>query len=99
MPDGDYLGATVRWWETWAGSEQSKHFISTDWSRLLMLLEIVDLFYREPSKELLGEIRLNEAKLGGTPEDRARLHWKLEAPPTPPSTKGMFDHLLPRPVE
>jgi hypothetical protein len=75
-----------------------KHFIATDWGRLRMLLEIVDLFYREPSKELLGEIRLNEAKLGGTPEDRQRLRWKLEKPPPVPSTKGMFDQIM-GPVE
>lgn len=69
--------ATRDWWDDWAGSAQAKQFTVTDWRRLKMLALIVDLYHLNPSKDLLAEIRLNEAKLGATPEDRLRLRWKV----------------------
>lgn len=46
-----------------------------------MIAPLVDAFWaaEDPkvAKELLGEIRLNEAKLGATPEDRLRLRWRM----------------------
>jgi hypothetical protein len=45
-----------------------------------MLAPLVDEYFRAPTKELLAEIRLNEAKLGATPEDRQRLRWKIDPP-------------------
>jgi hypothetical protein len=76
-----FLAATRAWYATWASSPQASQFIETDWLRLHMTARLVDLFYRSefPSeaKQLMSEIRLNEAKLGGTPEDRLRLRWRL----------------------
>jgi hypothetical protein len=72
-----FLAETRRWYATWASSPQSSQFLATDWQRLHMLARLVDLFFREPSSRMLAEIRLNEAKLGGTPEDRLRLRWRL----------------------
>jgi hypothetical protein len=85
MPPGDHLPATIAWWETWVGSEQGEHFTATSWMRLTMLVPIVDLYFANPSKDLLAEIRQNESKLGATPEDLMRLRWKIEEPP-PPTT-------------
>ena len=75
------LPETRAWYRVWCGSPQAKQFIATDWQRLHMLAKLVELFHRtespEQAKQLLGEIRLNEQKLGGTPEDRLRLRWRL----------------------
>ncbi|MGH9169100.1 MAG: hypothetical protein ACRD02_14855 [Acidimicrobiia bacterium] len=94
MPKGqDLLPATKAWWETWTGSPQAARFTATSWQRLLMLVPLVDMYFREPSKELMAEIRQNESKLGATPEDLQRLRWKMEpAPPKPPPT-NRYAHL------
>lgn len=92
LPKTKLLPATRTWWRTWVESEQSQHFTATDWQRLLMLVPLVDAYWREPSKDLLGEIRLNESKLGATAEDRMRLRWKLEAGEEPViPTRGLYD--------
>jgi hypothetical protein len=74
-----YLAATKAWYATWASSPQASQFTGTDWLRLHMLAELVDGYFRadDPGlqQKLMGEIRLNEAKLGATPEDRLRLRW------------------------
>jgi hypothetical protein len=92
MPDGPWLHQTASWWSTWASSEQAEHFTATSWQRLAMLMPLVDAYWREPSKELLAEIRLNESKLGATPEDLLRLRWKI-AKPRPGPTKDYYAHL------
>ena len=75
------LAATRDWYATWCRSPQAAQFIGTDWLRLHMLARLVDRFYRSElaleQKQLMSEIRLNEQKLGGTPEDRLRLRWRL----------------------
>lgn len=75
------LARTRGWYETWASSPQAAQFLGTDWQRLQMLALVVDDFFRasEPGlrQKLLAEIRSQEAKLGGTPEDRLRLRWRL----------------------
>lgn len=75
------LARTKRWYATWAASPQAAQFLGTDWERLQMLALVVDDFFRatEPAarQRLLAEIRSQEAKLGGTPEDRLRLRWRL----------------------
>lgn len=72
-----YLAGTRHWYDTWASSPQAAGFGVTDWQRLHMLAALVDAYWREPSKELMGEIRLNESKLGATVEDRFRVRWRL----------------------
>jgi hypothetical protein len=72
-----WSAATRRWYDVWKRSPQATLFTATDWQRLHMLAELVESYFLAPSKEILAEIRLNEAKLGATPEDRQRLHWEL----------------------
>lgn len=101
---GRWLPTTRRWYDTWATSPQAAGFGSTDWSRVQMLASLVDAYWREVAKDepsstvmvrLLGEIRLNEAKLGATVEDRNRLRWKLpeahddepDGPAPPPAAR------------
>ncbi|MET8658162.1 hypothetical protein [Streptomyces griseus] len=81
LPGGhDYNSRTLAWYETWRGSPQAATFLATDWQRLHMLAELVEKFFKEPSKELLSEIRLNEAAIGALSADRMRLRWSLGAP-------------------
>ncbi|MFG3048128.1 hypothetical protein ACGFZR_24750 [Streptomyces sp. NPDC048241] len=78
LPGGhDYDTRTLGWYETWRKSPQAATFLATDWQRLHMLAELVEKYWKEPSKELLSEIRLTEAAMGGTPADRMRLRWSL----------------------
>jgi hypothetical protein len=72
-----FLAATRAWYATWASSPQAAQFTATDWQRLHMLAHLVDAYHREPCARDLAEIRLNEAKLGATAEDRLRLRWRL----------------------
>jgi hypothetical protein len=78
-----YSERTRRWWATWASSPQASKFHETDWQRLEMLAPLVDLYFGNPDRQLMAEIRQNEAKLGATPEDRERLRWKIEEPQVP----------------
>ena len=86
-----YLAATRAWYATWASSPQAAMFTGTEWQRLHMLAPLVDLYFRKPAPNVLGEIRLNEAKLGATADDRLRLRWTIADPgdpnaaPTPPA--------------
>lgn len=78
LPGGhDYDSRTLAWYETWRSSPQAATFLPTDWQRLHMLAELVQQYWEEPKKELLAEIRLNEAALGGTAADRIRLRWTV----------------------
>ena len=78
LPGGhDYNSRTLAWYETWRTSPQAAQFLPTDWQRLHMLAELVERYFAIPTKEMLSEIRLNEASLGATASDRARLRWSV----------------------
>ncbi|MGW6913721.1 phage terminase small subunit [Kitasatospora sp. NPDC054939] len=88
LPGGhDYDSRTLEWYETWRSSPQAATFLATDWQRLHMLAQLVEQYWTEPKKELLSEIRLNEAALGGTAADRARLRWTVAEPDGPAARK------------
>ncbi|MEV5592226.1 hypothetical protein [Streptomyces sp. NPDC052496] len=74
---GGHDTRTLAWYETWRSSPQAATFLATDWQRLHMLAQLVEQYWQEPKKELLSEIRLNEAALGGTAADRVRLRWTV----------------------
>lgn len=81
LPGGhDYDSRTLVWYETWRNSPQAVTFLATDWQRLHMLAELVQQYWEEPRKDLLAEVRLNEASLGGTAADRMRLRWTVAEP-------------------
>lgn len=86
LPDAEtYTSRTRTWYATWAASPQSSEFTSTEWMRLHMLAPLVEAFHTTEDAglrlRLMAEIRLNEAKLGATLEDRVRLRMKIERPP------------------
>jgi hypothetical protein len=82
LPNRSKFGArTKEWYDVWARSPQAAQFLGTDWQRLQMLAFVVDDFFKAADaaarQKLLAEIRSQEAKLGGTPEDRLRLRWRM----------------------
>lgn len=88
LPGGhDYDSRTLAWYETWRSSPQAATFLMTDWQRLHMLAELVQQYWEEPRKDLISEIRLNEASLGGTAADRIRLRWTVAEPDIEPAVR------------
>lgn len=63
---------TREWWKMWVDSPLSADFTSTDWSFLLDTAVLHARFWQGDYK-VAGELRLRVAKVGATPEDRARL--------------------------
>ena len=75
---------TRDWWKRWCGAPQASLFGETDWGRLQDLAWIMDEFYAEPTTARMAEIRLNEAKLGATIEDRLHLRIRFRDPKKDP---------------
>lgn len=72
-----FLKGTREWYDTWARSPMATEFTNVDWNRLQRLAKLVDQFERKPTKDMMAEIRLQEAAFGGTPMDRRRLGKKI----------------------
>lgn len=68
-----FLQATRDWYDIWGASPMAVEFTAVDWNRLQRIAKLVDQYERKPSKDLMAEIRLQEASFGGTPMDRRRL--------------------------
>lgn len=85
--DVPYTDLTREWYDDWRNSPQVSQFTRNAWRRLLMLAPLVDQYHRHPTKEVMAELRQNEAKLGATPEDMQRLHWKVPAKSDEPKAK------------
>lgn len=68
---------TRAWWKRVWESPMAGEYLPTDIDGLARLAILVDNFYNSPSKELLAEIRLQEARFGLSPVDRSRLQWEV----------------------
>lgn len=73
----DYCPRTLAWWDMWAHSPQAESFFPSDWTRLIMLAQVVDEFFMGDTSKL-AEIRLNEEKLGATVRDRQNLRMVIK---------------------
>ena len=82
-----WMSFTLKWWDTWRRSPQAAVFEETDWMRLALLARVVDQCAAKPSAVLMGEIRMNEERLGATVVDRQRARMKItdEAPAEEPN--------------
>ncbi|WP_455713719.1 phage terminase small subunit [Streptomyces uncialis] len=80
--DADWHPRTVQWWQTWRQSPQASTFIDTDWDFLLDTALLHHVMWTKGRWEFASEVRLRAAKYGATPEDRARLKLKVDAPST-----------------
>lgn len=52
-------------------------YIETDTDGLGRVAILIDVYYATLRPELLGEIRLQEARFGLSPLDRSRLQWEI----------------------
>lgn len=82
---------TIEWWKTWKTAPQAKDFVATDWSFLIDTALMHDAMWSKGQWTLAAEVRLRVAKVGATPEDRARLKMIFafaneKAPARKPST-------------
>ena len=84
-PTGPYLDRhrkwhpmTRAWWLDVRRSSMASEFVAVDWQGLLMLAELVEAFWRDPTQALAAEIRLQRQCFGLTPIDRRRLQWEIE---------------------
>lgn len=75
--DVTFLKSTRDWYDDWAKSPMATEFTGVDWQRLQRVARLVDQYDRNPAKDLLAEIRLQEASFGATPMDRRRLGLKI----------------------
>ena len=81
-PDGrKWHRLTRAWWRRVWASPMASEYLETDVDGLGRLAVLVDDFHKAESakerRELLQEIRLQEARFGLSPVDRARLHWEI----------------------
>jgi len=97
-----FLKATREWYARWARSPMATRFTEVDWDRLrYVVAPLFDRFIRSSSKELAGELRLQESLLGATLMDRQRLGLRIDGPKPAaqrPSdaSQAEFDELLAR---
>jgi hypothetical protein len=82
----EFLAATRDWYNAWACSPQATQFSGVTWLTLKRLAILVDRFERGETKHA-GEIRLQESKLGATPEDMAKLRWVIDDDADAPGSK------------
>lgn len=76
-----YSKRTRERYERWRRSPQSRHFLASDWDRLLDLAPLWHALEMSPlDTKLTAEIRAAEKTLGATIEDRLRAHIKVTAP-------------------
>ena len=52
-------------------------YLPTDIDGLARVALLVDDYYKNPKKDILAEIRLQEARFGLSPVDRSRLQWEV----------------------
>lgn len=71
--DREWHPRTREWWEVWKRSPQAEVMSETDWSFLLDTALMHDAMWSKGQWTLAAEVRLRVAKMGATPEDRARL--------------------------
>jgi TFIIF-interacting CTD phosphatase-like protein len=73
---------TKDWWKRVWNSPMAGEYLPTDVDGLARLAILIDNYYHEPvaknSKEIMGEIRLQEARFGLSPVDRSRLQWEIQ---------------------
>jgi hypothetical protein len=83
----EWPDVTRDWWQTWRTSAQAATFTGTDWSFLIATAVLHAEFFLG-NRTVAGELRLREAKLGATAEDRARLKFSVgDAHVKPTSTR------------
>lgn len=68
----------LEWWEDLWTSPMASEYVQADIHGLLMLADLMDRYWREPTTALATEIRLQRQCFGLTPIDRRRLQWEVK---------------------
>jgi len=68
---------TRQWWKRVWESPMAGEYLPTDIDGLARIALLVDDYYNKPNREVLSEIRLQEARFGLSPVDRSRLQWEV----------------------
>ena len=68
---------TRAWWKRIWTSPMAGEYLESDVDGLARLALLVDDYYKHPSKDLMAEMRLQEARFGLSPVDRSRLQWEV----------------------
>ena len=78
LPAGrEWNELTLAWWrDVWA-SPMVSEFLDADAHGLLLLADLIDRYWREPSQSLAAEIRQHRQEFGLTPIARRRLQWEV----------------------
>lgn len=79
LPRGRWLKRTRDWYEVWRHAPQAAMFGPTEWEFLATTAYVADKLFRG-EVSAAAELRLREAKLGATPEDRLRLRIGFDKP-------------------
>jgi hypothetical protein len=99
LPAGfDWCDRTRKWWDVWRRSAQSLTFTPTDWEFLAETAVLHNELWNG-NGSVAAELRLREAKLGATREDRLRLRIDVENPdvkmPQSSQNRSRYGHLRP----
>jgi hypothetical protein len=76
----DWPPHVVSWFTRWRTSPMAAVFEDTDWSRLGLLAWCIEALAIAPSAALVGEVRMNEERLGATFIDRQRARMTITDP-------------------
>lgn len=93
---------TRAWWKHVWESPMAGEYLTTDIDGLARVALLVDDYYKNPNKEVLAEIRLQESRFGLSPVDRSRLQWEIvkgeeaERKRKPPKTQAEPSDIDPR---
>lgn len=79
----DWHPETRAWWRDIWRSPMAEEWLKADVHALNRLAVLVEMYWRDPAKELLAEIRLQEQRFGLTWADRHRLQFKPESNASP----------------
>ena len=97
LPKGrKWRAETKAWWADLWASPMASQFLQVDGHSLRRLAVLVDEFWIAPSTSRGAEIRQQQAQFGLTPQDRARLGWKMDEEPKRPIVKYEEDAEDPR---
>lgn len=69
---------TEEWWKRVWKSPMAGEYLPTDIDGLARVALLIDNYYKSPHREILSEIRLQEARFGLSPVDRSRLQWEVQ---------------------
>jgi hypothetical protein len=75
--DSGWHTLTRSWWQHVWKSPMAGEYLETDADGLGRLALLIDRFYWTNDPGLMSEIRLQEARFGLSPVDRARLQWEV----------------------